>query len=472
MFSIKGPSNSHCCDGLTRRDLLRIGGLGAAGLMLPDLLRAQNAPVAGRRFGQAKRCILLFMSGGPPQQDTFDLKPDAPAEPRGEFKPIRTNVPGIEISEHLPMLARQADKYAIIRSVTHDSNIHTVGAHAMLTGNSYPKVASGEINASSTDFPHYGAVLSHLRKSDRRLPPFVSMPQKNTNTDGTVWPGQGGGFLGARYDPLQVTAEYEKHKQDPKDYENCRFRTPSLSLPEGVTPERFDARRRLLAALENETRGAERDAAAGLLDHYREKAFNLLGSTETQRAFDLEAEPAKVRDRYGRHLFGQSCLLARRLSAAGVPLVTVYWHPDGNTVAPSWDTHEKNYPNLKGHLMPPCDQGFSALLEDLHQSGMLDSTLVVWMGEFGRTPQVNAAGGRDHWGMCQSIVMAGGGVQGGQVYGKTDKIAAYPAENPVSPGDVGATIYWLLGVRPDAEIVDQTGRPHPLVRGEPITALL
>jgi uncharacterized protein (DUF1501 family) len=219
-------------------------------------------------------------------------------------------------------------------------------------------------------------------------------------------------------------------------------------------------------------RAAEQDAAAGLLDHYREKAYNLLSSTETQRAFHLDAEPAAIRDRYGRHLFGQGCLLARRLATAGVPLVTVYWHPDGTTAAPSWDTHQKNYEHLKSHLMPPCDRAFSALLEDLHQRGMLEETLVIWMGEFGRTPQINKDGGRDHWGMCQSVVMAGGGIRGGQVYGKSDRTAAYPAENPVSPGDIGATIYSLLGVRPDAEIVDQTGRPHPLVRGEPLQALL
>jgi len=460
-----------CCDGISRRELIRIGALGAAGLGLPDLLRAQPA-VGQAKFGSAKRVILLFMSGGPPQQDTWDLKPDASGAARGEFRPIRTNVPGIEISEQFPMLARHADKYAIIRSVTHDSNIHTVGAHNMLTGNLYPKAANGEISASPADFPHYGSVLTHLRRSDPRVPTFVALPQRQTNTDGTVWPGQGGGFLGARYDPLQVTAEYQKHKQEIGDYENCPFHTPSLTLPEGVTADRLDARRRLLESLESVQKQAERDAAAGLLAHYREKAFNLLSSTETQRAFNLDAEPAAVRDRYGRHLFGQACLLARRLSAAGVPLVTVYWHPDGNTVAPSWDTHEKNYTNLKGHLMPPCDRGFSALLEDLNQSGMLADTLVMWMGEFGRTPQINPAGGRDHWGACQSIVMAGGGIRGGQVYGASDRNAAYPVENPVSPGDVGATLYWLLGIRPETEIVDQTGRPHPLVRGEPLKALM
>lgn len=470
MFSIDGPGIK-CCDGLSRREFIRVGGLGAAGLMLPQLLRAQTGAGAGK-FGQAKRCILLFMSGGPPQQDTFDLKPEAGGDARGEFRPIKTNVPGVEISDHLPMLARHADKYAIIRSVTHDSNIHTVGAHNMLTGNLYPKPVAGEVNASPNDFPHYGAVLTKLRRSDPRVPTFVTLPQKNTNTDGTVWPGLGGGFMGAQYDPLLVQAQYQRHHQLASEDENCPFRTPSLTMPEGVTQDRFDARRKLLAALERQSRTMVLDADAGLLDHYREKAFNLVSSTATQRAFNLDLEPDTVRDRYGRHLFGQGCLLARRLSEAGVPLVTVYWHPDGNSIAPCWDTHEKNYSNLKNHLMTPCDRGFSALLDDLRQRGMLQDTLVIWMGEFGRTPQINPAGGRDHWGACQSVVMAGGGIVGGQVYGKSDKIAAYPAENPVSPGDIGATLYHLMGVDPKSEIVDQTGRPHPLVRGEPISALL
>ena len=472
MSHAKSSKPQPVCMGPSRREFLTFGGLGAFGL--PALLQAQAASAAPGPgyFGSAKRCIILFMSGGPPQQDTFDLKPEAPVELRGEFKPIRTNVPGIQISEHLPRLATMADKYAIIRSVTHDSNIHTVGAHAMLTGNPYPKPASGEIAASPSDFPHYGAVLSSLRYGSKELPTFVALPQRNTNTDGTVWPGQGGGFMGARYNPLQVTAEYVKHRPDMASYTNCRFHTPSLTLPAGMTAERFDARRRLLDMLENDSRQMDHAVRTGTSDPFREQAYNLLHSTAAQRAFDLDAEPASVKDRYGRHLFGQGCLLARRLAAAGVPLVTLYWHPDGNTTAPSWDTHEKNYENLRSHLMAPCDQGFSALLEDLHQTGMLKDTLVVWMGEFGRTPQINKAGGRDHWGACQSIVMAGAAVKGGQVYGKSDRIAAYPTENPVSPGDVGATIYSLLGVRPDMEITDQTGRPHPLVHGEPIKAIL
>jgi hypothetical protein len=470
MFGLEGGTTT-CCDGLTRRDILRIGALGAAGLTLPQLLRAQ--PHYGpQRFGQAKRCILLFMSGGPPQQDTFDLKPEASGDARGEFRPIRTNVPGIEICEHLPMLARIADKFSIVRSVTHDSNIHTVGAHYMLTGNGLSRPAPGEINASPTDFPSFGAVVSKLRRNDPKLPTFVAMPQKNTNTDGTVWPGLGGGFLGPAYDPLLVTAEYEKYKSDIASYENRPFRTPSLSLPKGVDTNRLSNRRRLLDALEREVRAADRDAASGLMDQYRAKALDMVTNPATQRAFNLGLEPAAVRERYGRHLFGECCLLARRLSEAGVPLVTVYWHPDGTTVAPSWDTHEKNYENLKGHLLPPLDRGMSALIEDLSQRGLLNETLVVWMGEFGRTPKINGVGGRDHWGALQSIVMAGGGIQGGRVWGRSDKTAAYPEEDPVSPGDVGATLYHLMGISPHAEVVDTSGRPHPLVRGEVIRGLL
>ncbi len=460
------------CPGPNRRDFLQFGVLGA--MSLSGLLQSRSAGATSGNsyFGSAKRCIILFMSGGPPQQDTFDLKPDAPVDLRGEFKPLRTNVPGIEISEQFPLLAKMADRYAIIRSVTHDSNIHTVGAHAMLTGNAYPKPASGEIAASPDDFPQYGAVLSYLKYGGPALPTFVALPQRNTNTDGTIWPGQGGGFLGARFNPLQITADYPKHHSDLASYTNRPFRTPALTLPEGMTEDRFDARRRLLDLLEADARAAEHMAAHGPADPFRAQAFSLLHSAETQRAFNLDSEPAAVRDRYGRHLFGQGCLLSRRLVAAGVPLVTLYWHPDGNTTAPSWDTHEKNYENLRGHLMSPCDQGFSALLEDLHQSGLLKDTMVVWMGEFGRTPQINKAGGRDHWGACQSIVMAGAAIRGGQVYGKSDKIAAYPVENPVSPGDVGATIYSLLGVHPDTQTVDQTGRPHRLVQGEPITGIM
>jgi hypothetical protein len=467
MLSIK-TNGTQCCDGLTRKEFLRIGGLGFAGLSLPQLLQAQ--PLAGNP--KAKRCIVLFMTGGPPQQDTFDMKPEASGAPRGEFKPIKTNVPGIEISEMFPMLAQQADKYCIIRSVTHDSNIHTVGAHYMLTGNALPRPAAGEVNAAPTDFPNLGCVVSKLAPNKTAMPTHVVLPQRNTNTDGTVWPGVNAGFLGARYDPLFVMADYDKWKQEVSNYQSRKFRTPALEMPAGVTTDRLDTRRKMLSALEGAVRSAEKDATVGLLDHYRSQALDLITSPQAQRAFNLDLETASVRDRYGRHIFGEGCLLARRLVQAGVKLATVYWHVDGNTSSPSWDTHESHYKHLKERLMSPCDRAYSALLEDLHRQGMLEDTLVVWMGEFGRTPQINGAGGRDHWGALQSIVMAGGGVKGGQVYGKSDKIAAYPEENPVSPGDIAATIYQQLGLDLEANIVDQTGRPHPLVRGEPIQGIL
>jgi hypothetical protein len=471
MLSIKG-AKTRCCDGITRRDFLRIGGLGTMGLMLPSLLRAQAASATRGSFGSAKRCILLFMYGGPPHQDTWDLKPNAPAEIRGEFNPIKTNVPGIEISEYFPMLARHADKYALIRSVTQETNIHTVAAHAMLTGNPYPKPADRDVHASPSDFPHYGSVLSQVRPSDRRLPTFVALPLRIANTDGTITPGQGGGFIGAEFDPFQVKVDMPRLNPDPKAYENLTFRTPNLTLAEGISSARLNARRGLRQAVDRGLRAIDKESTMRSLDHFTEKAFNLLSSPETQRAFNLDAEPDRVRDRYGRLVFGQGCLLARRLSEAGVPMVTVYWHFDGTAVDPAWDTHKDNYPNLKNRLMPPTDRAFSALLEDLHQRGLLEDTLVIWSGEFGRTPKINAQGGRDHWGACQSVVMAGAGVKGGQVYGSSDATASHPASDPVIPADVGATIYHLLGISPDTEIVDQTGRPHPVVRGEAIHGIL
>jgi hypothetical protein len=471
MLSIRG-AKVRCCDGFTRRDFLRIGGLGTMGLMLPSLLKAQAASAAAHSFGSAKRCIMLFMYGGPPHQDTWDLKPDAPAEIRGEFKPIKTNVPGIEISEYFPMLARHADKYAIIRSVTQETNIHTIAAHAMLTGHPYPKPAQNDVSASPDDFPHYGAVLSQVRPSDPRLPTFVALPLRIGNTDGKVTPGQGGGFIGGEYDPFQVNVTMPRLNPDPQAYENLNFRTPNLTLSEGISSARMNARRGLQREVDTALRAIDREATMRSFDYYAEKAFNILSSRETQRAFNLDAESAKVRDRYGRLVFGQGCLLARRLIEAGVSLVTVYWHMDGTAVDPAWDTHKDNYPNLKNRLMPPTDRAFSALLEELNQRGLLEDTLVVWSGEFGRTPKINAQGGRDHWGTCQSVVMAGAGVKGGQVFGSSDETAGYPVSDAVTPADVGATIYHLLGISPNTEVIDQTGRPHPIIRGTPIHGVM
>jgi hypothetical protein len=401
------------------------------------------------------------MWGGPAHQDTWDLKPEGPSAVRGEFKPIETAAPGIQISEHFPRLARQAQHLAIVRSVTHKDNNHSTGAHAMLTGRVH-RLSAENFGPSPDDFPHFGSVLTKVRPVGGGLPTFVALPERIKTTSGPFVPGQNGGMLGKRYDPFTI----DQHPDEPD------FAVPSLQLPEEVSLGRLTGRRALLDRV---------DAVARHLDQYREvhglreyfdQALNLITSPAARQAFDLDQEDPKTRDRYGRHTFGQSCLLARRLIEAGVGLVTVYWHRDKPGVDTTWDTHAKNFPQLKERLMPQSDEGFSALLEDLHHRGLLDDTLVVWSSEFGRTPRINPNGGRDHWGPANSIVFAGGGVPGGQVYGSTDESASAPASQPVSPADIAATLYALLGLPPHTEIHDQLGRPFPVAVGEPIRVLL
>ncbi len=470
-----------CCDGVRRRDFLKVGGLGALGL--PELLRMRAAhatqppnllPQKGRgssTFGRAKRCLLLFMFGGPPHQDTFDLKPDAPAEVRGEFKPISTNVPGIQICELLPQLARVADKYAIIRSVTHPSNAHSASAHHMLTGNIHPNPAGENLEPKPNDWPTFGSSLTKLRPSTKRLPTFVSLPWKVHNTGGQTWPGQGGGFLGAAYDPFRVNVTYPRLDDTPKHYEGLPFKVEDIVMPDGLSVARMQARRSLLDSVGRGFQRMEQFASVRNHDAFYEHALELVTSPEAQRAFDLSLEPATSRERYSQHIFGQGVLMAKRLLEAGVPLVTVYWAQDGTDAAPAWDTHAKNFHYLRTRLLPPTDRVLSTVLSDLSASGLLEETLVVWMGEFGRTPKINPSAGRDHWGACQSVVMAGAGIRGGQVIGASDATAAYPTDNPISPGDLAATIYHLIGLAPDTEIRDQLDRPVPLARGRVVTEL-
>jgi hypothetical protein len=449
MLSLLGAPNRFC-DGVTRRDFLRIGGLGAAGLALPQLYEAR---AAGRK---PKSCILLFMGGGPPQMDTFDLKPEAPPEVRGELKPIATDVPGIQISESLPLVAKQANKYAIIRSVTDDyiGGAHGQSVYRALTGHHSPRVSGDDIKPMLEDYPCLGSAVARLRPGVRSVPPFVWLLDMYRKT----FAGEGGGFLGSKYDPFRIL-------QDPN---HPSFRVQALTPPQEVSFERLGGRRDLLEEL---TRQAERPmnsySVSGMNAHYQ-KAFNLLSTPETQKAFELKAEKDNVRDRYGRCKFGQGTLLARRLVEHGVPLVTVYWN--GEEFPGGWDLHYNSYKGLKV-LMPPLDKAFSALLEDLAERGLLDDTLVVWMGEFGRAPKIEDKGGRGHWGKCYSVVMAGGGVRGGQVIGKSDRHAANPAENPVGPADVVTTIYHCLGIKTDTELADQFGRPLRLCQGEVIKGL-
>jgi len=474
MSPVARPSN-RAAIGCDRRAVLRAGSLGLLGLSLPGLLRGRAASAgaaavgADASFGRAKNCILLFMWGGPAQQETWDLKPDAPAEIRGEFQPIATRVPGIEISEHFPQLAQRTDKLAIVRSMTHTNVDHTTATSFLLTGQ--PSPADGQLRS---DWPHIGAVLSRLGRGRGPLPPFVSLRPKLENEVPRfveVSHGQFAGWLGQSYDPLTIDADPSRGGYHVGDFE----------LPADVSAGRFGERRRLRqefnAAL---GRRLERDDALKVFDAHYAKAYELLNSTTGGEAFDLEKETPELRDRYGRNPHGQSVLQARRLVERGVPLVTAFWPNDGQkNVSVYWDTHNRNFVDLRERLMPPADQAFSALLDDLETRGMLDETLVIWTGEFGRTPRVGqrnsdaGAGrdGRDHWPGCFSTVLAGGGIRGGQVYGASDKHAAYPALDPVPPVDLVATIYHLLGVHPHDVLHDQQGRPMVICPGTPIIRL-
>ncbi|HUE70889.1 MAG TPA: DUF1501 domain-containing protein [Pirellulaceae bacterium] len=448
------------CDGVPRRDFLRLGMLGSLAASLPAA--AFGEPGKEASFGRAKRCILLFLTGGPSQHDTFDCKPDAPAEIRGELKPIATNVAGIQVSELFPKLAQQADKFCIVRSVTHRDPAHTSAGYSMLTGLVHPKAGKegdGMALPAPEDHPHVGSLLALHRQGRGGPPPFVSLPEVIKDAAVNEFPGQGGGFLGKSYDPLRIEASQER----------TAFEPPALVLPADVTGQRLADRSLLRGQLNELVCGTE---AMRNLDGHYERALGLFASSSLGDAFALDREPQKVRNDYGTHLFGQGCLLARRLIEAGVELVTVYWHYEGPEDSPVWDTHGNNYPHLRQRLAPPTDQAASALLADLHQRGLLDETLVIVMGEFGRTPRVNASGGRDHWPHVQSILLAGAGIPGGTVYGASDKQGAYPAEKPIAPADLIATTLHLMGVPRDMELVDRTGRPLRACSGEPVWGLL
>jgi hypothetical protein len=442
-FGCPGFRRAH---GPSRRVLLQVGGLSAFGLGLPQLLASQAGPPPGP--GRARSCILVFAWGGPSQLDTWDPKPDAPAEVRGEFQSVATSVPGVRVSEHFPRLARLAHRYAVVRSLAHDDPAHLSSVHHVLTGRLAPRPKSDAAPPSRQDAPHAGSVLARLRPAAGGVPPFVTLPWvvSHPAAPGGVAPGQNGGWLGPGFDPLVLAG----------DPSAADFRVPGLARPADVSAERLAGRRSLLGRAH---------APAG--DWQR--AYALLTSPRAQRAFDLGREPPRVRDRYGRHVHGQCLLLARRLVDAGARLVQVNWHQDGRNF---WDTHADNFNRLRRDLMPPADQGLSALLEDLGQRGLLGETLVLWVGEFGRNPRVTRGNaGREHWPFCYSAVLAGGGVRGGQVYGSSDRLAAYPAADPVSPADLTATLYHALGLTAETTLADRLGRPSPLTQGRAVSAL-
>lgn len=448
--------------GMTRRGVLRVGALSMTGLGLPELFRRRvNAQTAEKAkgnngFGRARSCILIFQWGGPSQLDTWDPKPDAPADIRGEFGTIDTRTPGVRISEHFPLLAAQTHRMTIIRSMSHDDPAHLSTAHRLLTGHLAPTPYSDAAGPSANDWPHLGAILAKCRPSEGVMPHAVTMPWSVAHpaAPGGKAPGQHGGWLGKGFDPFAVEG----------DPNAPNFQVSGLGLPEGLTSERMADRRALFDALRDPAGLSGR--SAGAWDGFQGRALDALASAQAREAFQIEREDPRIRDRYGRHIHGQSLLLARRLVEAGVGLVTVNWHNDGLNF---WDTHGDNFNNLKNRLMPPADRGFAALLDDLDTRGMLDETLVVWAGEFGRTPRITKGNaGREHWPRCYSAALAGSGVAGGMVYGSSDRWAAYPAKDPVSPDDLGATILHALGVDPATEIHDAVGRPLRVNTGSPL----
>jgi hypothetical protein len=445
---------------VSRRDFLTVGGLAGMGLFLPDLFRAQAGTTPKGRFGRARSVILLYLHGGHAQQETWDPKPDGPSPQRGEFGAIATSVHGIRISELLPRSAKQLHKLAIIRSLSHPNANHVQAALAAMTGHSHPpkEEKRGDFPPSPNDFPPFGAVLNLLRPA-RRLPTWVQVGPLMRRFNGTILHGQSPGFLGARHSPLIIN----------QDLKPAKVRVEAVSPTPEVPLLRLSERRNLLRQIDSQRRMMEQGPEVRSFDTYHQRALNLLSSSATARAFELAAEPVKMREMYGKTQFGQCCLLARRLAEAGVPMINVHYC---HTPAGSWDTHGRHFPQMKNSLCPTFDQAFSALVADLDQRGLLGQTLVLATAEFGRTPAVNRSGGRDHWPWVYSVAMAGGGTAGGVVYGASDKIAAYPTAHPHDPRDLAATVYHLLGVPANTWIHDQTNRPHALVIGKKIDGLL
>jgi len=447
MLRMTGKATAHTCDGLTRRDFLQVGALSSIGLTLPQLmaLRAQGAVDADK---DNRSAIMIFNLGAPSQMDTWDMKPEAPAEIRGPFKPISTNASGIQISEIFPRMAQHADKFSLVRSCYHTASaVHDTGHQMMQTG----RLFSGGINT-----PHAGCVLAYLRGRRTDLPAHVLLPRPMGRTGGNLPHGQDAGFLGKTYDPFALMADPSKPN----------FQVPDLLPPAEIGEARLQRRRRMRDIVDQAVKNFEASPSAQSLDSNFQAAFRLMTSTQAREAFDLSKEPTKVRERYGMTRFGQCCLLSRRLIEAGVRFVTI------NTFLTvfgeiTWDIHgSKPFTSIEGMrdiVAPMYDQAYSALLEDLDQRGMLADTLVCNLAEFGRTPKVNPAGGRDHWPQCWTVKFAGGGVQGGRVVGKSDPIGAVPAERPVQPSEVVATIFHSLGLNLETALPGPQNRPFTLV---------
>lgn len=471
MLAVLGRGQ-RCCQGVTRRQLLQAGGAGLLGLNLPKLLAAEAARPG--REARAKSVIFMFLFGGPSQLETFDLKPDAPAEIRGPFRPIASRTPGLLIGEHLPRCANVSDKFAVIKTMSHDFNDHSGGGHYIQTGHRWHLPIGGGFNVTPNDWPSLGSVTkyySQLQPGGQNcdIPSYVVVP----NFLGRLQeykvqlrrPGETAGWLGRQYDPLNTMIDKRDSKDNPywRDCsdEELTYRIQGIGGRQDLTLDRMNRRQSLLDQFNGQLRLAESSGSVASYDQFRERAFSLVASEKARQAFDITREPSDLRDRYGRNLFGQSTLVARRLVEAGVRFVTVHYDcVDGY----SWDSHQHSN-DVKSHLLPGFDMALSSLLTDLDERGLLDETLVVAMGEMGRTPKANKSWGRNHWSTLFPAVLAGAGVRGGVVHGETDKHAEYAVTRPTSPEDLAATIYQALGIDPQWRINDAQGRPHPLVDG-------
>ncbi len=465
----------------TRRNFLQVGGLGMLGLSLASLFEAQATAAPGSSLeSRIKSCILIFYYGGPSHLDTFDMKPDAPAEIRGEFKSIATSVPGLRIGEHLPCTARVMDKVAVVRSMQHQMRGHDSASYQTLTGRVPPVGDNQNFRELPDSFPCYGSCLSHVRRSQPSRIPHVALPFVMNNNFAN--PGQTAGFLGTEFEPLLIQGNPGTLTYHAGGAQRV------LELPDGVNTGRLEGRWALLRSLD----ATPRANLVRSMRVYQEKAFDLIHSETLRDALKIQQESATTRERYGygpagqphdddphsqqraelaiaRNLRGWNLLLARRLVEAEVPFVNVY---DYKQQGKNWDSHAENFRYLRQYLLPPADQAYASLIEDLDERGLLETTLVVALGEFGRTPKINDKAGRDHWPNCYTALLAGGGVKGGYVHGASDRIGAWPVTNPVRPADIAATILTLFGVDPSSEIHDSLGRPFRICEGKPVLDLL
>jgi hypothetical protein len=448
--------------------MLQAGGLGMLGLTMPKLLAAAEAKNTDSKNkpAKAKSVIFLYQFGGPSHLDMFDMKPDAPEGIRGPLKPIQTKVPGLTVNEHLPRVAEIMDKVTVVRSMHHEMKNHNSAAYYALTGHA-PPVDDIRLKDTLELFPAYGSVVSKLGEHTPGVPPFVAYPY--VIRDGSITPGQRASFLGKGHDPLLIT-------EDPNQ---PTFKLPELSLPANLSLDRLESRREIQQLIDKQSKLLEHSATAKGVDAYYETALSMLTSQKTRQAFELSSESAEVRESYGRTTYGQSCLLARRLVEAGVRFVNVYFSDTiggQSTTSGGWDTHGFNntrmFPIVKDYHFPLTNKVLPTFLEDLDSRGLLKETLVVWMGEFGRTPKINDNVSRDHWPQCYSVLLAGAGVQRGTIFGASDKNGAYPARDLVRPDDLAATMYSLLGIDPEHEVHDIANRPLAIAAGRPITGVL